>query len=337
MLRRKHLELAGRFLRHRFDELHPYEVQAVLLNACNLKCAYCSCPELKTALLTTAQWLDTIRLLGELGTMRIKWQGGEPTMRKDFDELCAAVQRAGIVAAVVTNGTYIAENPSLLDHLDEVVFSLDSVGPELTDAVRGPGVHAAVLRAIEVSRRHRKPPRLFINMVVQRENVEEIEPMLRFCAERGIGLNAQPAVFGLPYYDDGAKSMALSQEQTRAMYRELAAWKRQGRPLMFAASTYENAALWSDYGTLARRMGAGDKRCVMGEFYIHVEPNGDVHPCVQHSADFTPKNIARDGLEDALRHVRRHNCGDCFGAYLNERKALFGLQPRAVLEYLRRG
>jgi len=74
-----------------------------------------------------------------------------------------------------------------------------------------------------------------------------------------------------------------------------------------------------------------------GRFYIHIEPNGDIHPCAQHNASFTPKNIVRDGLEDALGHVQQHDCGNCFSAYLNERKGLFALRPNALLEMARRG
>jgi MoaA/NifB/PqqE/SkfB family radical SAM enzyme len=95
-------------------------------------------------------------------------------------------------------------------------------------------------------------------------------------------------------------------------------------------------ALWVDYDVLATQ-SEGESRCMAGRYYIHIEANGDVHPCVQHAASFTPKNIIRDGLETALRHVQHHNCGDCFTAYLNERKALFGLRPAALLELVRRG
>jgi len=335
MSRLQQLQHAGRFLRHRFNALHPYEVQAVLLNACNLRCAYCRCPEMKTELLTTEQWLATVRRLGELGTLRLKWQGGEPTIRKDFAELCAAVQAAGILCAVVTNGTQIAERPELLAHVDEVVFSLDSLTPTHTERVRGAGVHAAVMRSIDVARAARRPPRLFINMVAMRDNLDEMEPMLAFCEQHDIGLNIQPAVFGMQYYDDAAQPLALDDGQTRAMYRQLAAWKRAGRRLMFAAHIYERSAGWDDYRTLSRRNpDAAD--CAMGRFYVHVEANGDVHPCVQHHATFAPKNIARDGLDAALANAQRHDCTECFGAYLNERKDLFTLQPRAVLEYLRR-
>lgn len=329
----RHLRLAARFARHRFNELHPYEVQAVLLNACNLDCLYCNCPSIKTQILTTAQWRTIVRRLGKLGTLRLKWQGGEPTLRNDFDELCAEVKHAGILCAVVTNGLLIADNPALLNHVDEVVLSLDSLRPEPNDAVRGAGVNARVLKAIDVSLSRGKAT--FINMVVSRDSWDDLEPMMQFCEERGIGLNAQPIVQGRAVYSERAVPFMLENAQVRELYRRLAAWRRAGRPLMFAAATYEKAAAWDDYGVLARR-SEGTSSCPMGSFYVHVEANGDVFPCVQQGADFTPKNFVRDGVDEALRHARFHNCGDCFSAYLNERKAIFGLRPHAVMEFLRR-
>lgn len=333
MLTLDHVKMATRFAAHRLRRLHPFEVQASLLTACNLRCTYCRCPDEMTALMTTAQWTETLAGLGRLGTLRIKFQGGEPTLRHDFRQLCATAQQAGIRTAVVTNGLQFRDDPSLLDHLDEVVFSLDSATAPHTDRLRGAGVHARAVEGIEIARA--RGMRLFINMVVTNQSLHEIEPMLAFCEARGIGLNAQPVVFGRKYYDDAAKPYALDDEQVRTMHTQLAAWKRQGRPLMFMASTYENVLDWGDYGAISERRPEG-AACMAGEFYVHIEPNGDVHPCGQHTADFTPKNLVRDGLEAALTHVRRHDCRDCFSAYLNERKAVFGLRPAALLEMVRR-
>jgi len=334
VLTARHLRFAARYAAHRFRALHPFEVQASLLNACNLRCAYCRCPDVKTELLSTAQWRDAIRGLGALGTMRIKFQGGEPTLRNDFRELCATAQAAGILTAVVTNGLQFAAAPALFDHLDEVVFSLDSVTPEHTDRMRGAGVHARVVEAIDLARP--RNIRVFINMVVTRQTLDEIGPMLDFCEARGLGLNAQPAVFGRQYYDDAARPYALSDEQVRIMHRRLADWKWRGRPLMFGAATYENVLAWANYGDVSKRISQ-PSACMAGRFYVHIEPNGDVHPCGQHAASLTPKNIARDGLDAALAHAQQHDCGNCFSAYLNERKALFALQPGALRDMVRRG
>jgi MoaA/NifB/PqqE/SkfB family radical SAM enzyme len=334
MLAARHMRFAARFAAHRFRALHPFEVQAAVLNACNLRCVYCRCPDEKIDLMDTEQWTAAIRGLGELGTMRIKYQGGEPTLRHDFPTLCAAAQAAGIATAVVTNGLQFAAQPELLDRLDEVVFSLDSPTPAHTDRMRGDGVHARAVEGIELARA--RGLRVFINMVVTAQSIDQIEPMLEFCEARGIGLNAQPVVFGRKYYNDAARPYALSNDQVRAMHRQLVAWKRAGRPLMFAASTYENVLDWPDYGELSRRSTNGSA-CMAGRYYVHIEPNGDVHPCGQHAADFRPKNIVRDGLEAALTHVQRHDCRDCFSAYLNERKALFAMRPMALWEMARRG
>ena len=74
----------------------------------------------------------------------------------------------------------------------------------------------------------------------------------------------------------------------------------------------------------------------MGRVYVHIEPDGDVFPCIQTSASFRAKNLIRDGYPAALSHVQGHNCGDCYSVYLTERKALFGLRPHAMVQYLRR-
>lgn len=326
--------MLGRFAAHRLRELHPFEVQAILSNACNLRCAYCRFPELPTRVLGTEDWLGILRELGSLGCLRIKFQGGEPTLRRDFPALAAAARAAGIVAAVVTNGQRIADEPDLLDPLDECVVSLDAATPEAHERQRGRGTHARAVRALELARA--RGLRTFAVMVVTRETLAEVEPMLAFCEARGVGLHAQPVAFGLHYTDDEARHLALSAEETRDLHRALARWRRAGRPVMFSAPAYEKLLAWPDPARTSVR-SAGPSRCMAGRFYVHIEANGDVLPCQQHGAAFEPKNAVKDGLVAALRHVRMHDCGDCWTAYLNERKLLFSLHPQALLAWARRG
>ena len=334
MILLRHLKTASRFAAHRFRELHPFEVEASLLNACNLRCVYCKCPEIKTTLMTTEQWRTIIHGLRVLGTIRIRFHGGEPTLRPDFRELCAEAQRAGIITGVTTHGLQVADQPALLDYLDEVVISLDSVTPEINDRLRGEGTHAQVVRAIDIACGRRL--RTYVNMVVNRENLGELEAMLEFCEARGVCLHMQPVTSYWMYADATARPLELTPEEVQTMHRRLAAWKRQGRPLVFSAQAYEHAATWPDYAVSTTRT-VGESSCMAGKSYVHIEPNGDVHPCGHHGDGLRPKNIITDGLEEALRHVQRHHCGDCWTVSLNERKAVFGLQPSALWEVVRRG
>jgi MoaA/NifB/PqqE/SkfB family radical SAM enzyme len=327
------LHLAARFARHRFAAIHPFEVQAVLHNACNLRCSYCRCPDMESTALSTAQWVDIIGRFQQVGTLRIKFQGGEPTTRPDFAAICAAVQAHGIIAAVVTNGIAIARKPALLDGLDEVVVSLDAVSPELHDRQRGAGTHALAVRAIDESRGRDRS--VFVNMVVTTDTVGEVEAMLDFCEARGVGFNAQPAMFSRSYQDSTASHLALSPAAEQALELQLARWRRERRPLMFSANTYERAARWPDY-TSPTTPSRGESSCMAGRFYVHIEANGDVFPCILHESSFVAKNIVAHGFESALLNAQHHGCGDCFLPYLNERKALFGLRPSAVLAWLQR-
>jgi len=334
MVQMRHLRMAGRFMAHRFRALHPYDVEINLLNACNLRCVYCTCPDFKIPLLSTAQWSDIIRRFGEVGTLRVRFQGGEPTLRHDFRELCAAVQRAGAECGVTTNGLEVAKRPELLDHLDEIVISLDAVTPAIHDRLRGAGTHPQVVRAIDVARA--RGVRTYVTMVLNRDNLDELEPLLAFCEARGVVLHAQPILFGRPqYFDEGARHLALTDAQQRAVHTQLATWKRAGRALLFTAETYEGVARWPDHNVLATP-AAGSSPCMAGKFHVHIEANGDVHPCVQHGSSLKPKNLVADGFEAALLNAQQHDCGDCYTACLVERKAAFGLRPAALREALRR-
>lgn len=334
MIRFRHFRMAWRVALRRFRELHPIDVQATLLNACNLRCVYCRCPDVKTSVMTTEQWRTTIGGLASLGMMRIKFQGGEPTMRPDFNELTAAAKAHGVTTALITNGMMIPGRPTLLDHLDELIVSLDSSHPDIHERQRGTGTWAPAVQTIDLARG--RGLRVYVNMVLTSQSVGDLEAMLDFCEQRSVLLNAQPVMFDRQYYDSAAKPIALTEDEIRKVHQRLADWKRQRRGLMFSAAAYENVLRWSSHYQ-ATSQSSGESSCMAGRDYIHIEANGDVHPCVQHGATFTPKNILRDGLIATLRHVQHHNCGDCWTPYLNERKFAFGMRPQALLEIVRRG
>lgn len=323
-----------RFLRHFPQKVRPYEVAAQLWNSCDQRCIYCRCPEVPTELMTTEQWITILRDLRRLGTLRIKFQGGEPTIKPDFPEICWEARHLGMITSVVTNGLRISRQPELLDPLMEVVVSLDSLQPEVNDFMRGKGAFAGAIRTLELSLG--KGLKTYVNMALCQKNFEEVEAMLMFCERKGIRMNAQPIKFGVEYYDDEAQALALSPDQIRDFHRRMIHWKKQGRSIMFSSHSFQKALDWPDL-TKNTIKSHGFSDCMAGKFYFHIDPNGDVIPCIPHGADLTPKNIPKDGLVEAFKHIRRHNCGDCWSPYLNERKALFKLKPGALIEFFKRG
>ena len=235
---------------------------------------------------------------------------------------------------VVTHGGQIVANQALLDHLDEVVLSFDSLDAETNDRQRAPKSLERVMTAMDHALAN--GCRVYVNMVVTKATLGGLEDMLTFCEGRGVGFHAQPLYFGWKYSSTTEKHLALTDAEIREMHHRLARWKREGRKVMFAAETYLGVAKWTDHAEFTRK-SPGLSRCMAGRDYIHIEPNGDVYPCGHQGADFEPLNLVTHGFVDAVAHTRRHNCGDCWIAYLNERKALFGLRPHALRAFLRRG
>jgi MoaA/NifB/PqqE/SkfB family radical SAM enzyme len=334
MIKARQLKLGLRVLRHSLNTVRPYEVAAQLWNTCDQRCIYCRCPEVETELLTTEQWYRILRELRRLGTLRIKFQGGEPTLRPDFLEICREARRLGMITSAVTNGMKTSAKPELLDPLMEVVVSLDSLRPDVNDFMRGPGAFEGATKTIDLSLE--RGIKTYVNMALCQKNLEDLEGMLTFCEQRGMKMNAQPIKFGVVYYDDSARLFALTPDQIREFHLQMINWKKQGRGIMFSVSSFQKALDWPDL-TQNNMRCQGDSACMAGKFYFHIDPDGDVIPCIPHGADIRPKNILKDGLVEALRQVRHHNCGDCWSPYLNERKALSRFRPEAVIEFFKRG
>lgn len=323
----KKLSLMARYIARRLSRVHPVEVQACITNDCNMKCQYCACPDLPKDSLSTAEWKEVIRGLRRLGTIRLKFQGGEPTLRPDFDELVVLAKGLGMITAVASNGTIIADRPELLAHLDELILTLNSLDKKVQDDLRGEGSFEAILKTMDLAQA--RGVRVFNNMVVNRRNYGELEAVLGFCEKRGVTFHAQAVVFGRQFFDDGARHLQLSQEETQALHRRLAEWKSAGRDVLFSAETYARASLWPDYDDLNLN-GDRPSSCFAGRDYVHIEPLGEVYPCNLHIGSFQPKSAVKDGLKESLLHARRHACRDCWHPYFNERKALFGLSWKSI-------
>ena len=327
------IRMVGRFLRHSFSRLHPFEIQASVTNRCNLNCRYCSCPTLSAIELSTQQWLNIINSARKAGTIRFKFQGGEPTLRSDIQRLVTQAREVGMITAMTTNGLEIAKRLELINNIHELVLSLDSLDEQTNDALRGKGSYRSVMKVIDFA--SIRKVKLIINMVVSKVNFHKVNEMQAFCEKAGIVFHAQPVVFGRKAYNEKAKDIQLSRDETCDLHRRLAGYIDQGKRMLFSKSTYLRVLQWPDFNRLNIE-GTHPSRCFAGRFYAHIEPDGDLFPCSNHVGTFDAKNIVHDGFRPALIHAQNHQCKDCWHPYFNERKALFRFNYQAVKSALTR-
>ncbi|MBR0159010.1 MAG: radical SAM protein [Clostridia bacterium] len=121
--------------------------------ACSFSCKYCGSRAGKAAKneLSTAECLDVVRQLRELGLRRVNLIGGEVFMRKDWKLIVAAFCGAGIRVCIITNGYRLADEDLefLRDaRIESIAVSLD--GPaEVHDAWRMKGSYDRAVESIK--------------------------------------------------------------------------------------------------------------------------------------------------------------------------------------------
>ncbi|NLW11682.1 MAG: GTP 3',8-cyclase MoaA [Clostridiaceae bacterium] len=124
---------------------------------CNLRCVYCnpdSCPEASGQHLLSVEEIHRIcRLLYQDGIRRIRLTGGEPLLRKDLEEITAAIRSISdeIDLSLSTNGQGLAPRAAALKRagLNRVNISMDSTDADKYRRLTGGGNLDDTLAAID--------------------------------------------------------------------------------------------------------------------------------------------------------------------------------------------
>ena len=150
--------------------MSAYRLRAVVWEttlACNLACTHCgsAAGRARRRELDTAEALDLVDQLADLGVEELTLSGGEFLVRDDWPAILERVRRRGIAALVISNGLAVdaaAAREMARQGVRSVSISVD--GPEAVhDALRpipgrGGGSLAAILRAFRVLAEHGPSP-----------------------------------------------------------------------------------------------------------------------------------------------------------------------------------
>jgi len=165
----------------------PIGLLCELTHRCPLQCPYCSNPlhlDRSSQELTTAEWLDVLEQAANIGVLQIHLSGGEPTVRKDLEEIIAKAAELGLYSNLITAGVLIdnkrlqALNDAGLDHLQLSVQDTDAGNADRIAGFKG---HA---KKIEVARwvRQLGLP-LTLNAPVHRQNIDHVDQFIELAVE----------------------------------------------------------------------------------------------------------------------------------------------------------
>lgn len=175
-----------------------------LYGDCNMRCIYCA-PWGENGY-TIAHNLDSASLkrildrLSQMGFELVKFTGGEPTLRKDLTDIIQFSSPRFRETRIITNGWNLSTiAPSLRTRgLSSLEISMDAADPDAYARMTqtSPEMYYTVRAGITAAKQLGFP--IQINMVLMRQNFDQIEPMLALVTEIG---DVTLKILELVYYE----------------------------------------------------------------------------------------------------------------------------------------
>ncbi|HSR82170.1 MAG TPA: pyrroloquinoline quinone biosynthesis protein PqqE [Hyphomicrobiaceae bacterium] len=168
----------------------PLGLLAELTHRCPLQCPYCSNPlalERAGAELPTEVWLDVLAQAAALGVLQLHLSGGEPTLRRDLEEIVALAAKVGLYASLITAGVLLTrerlERLAALG-LEHVQVSIQDAEPGNADRIaRYADSHARKLKVAQWVRTLKLA--LTINAPVHRQNISNLPAIIDLAVKLG--------------------------------------------------------------------------------------------------------------------------------------------------------
>ncbi|GJM02396.1 MAG: coenzyme PQQ synthesis protein E [Rhodomicrobium sp.] len=272
----------------------PMGLLAELTHRCPLQCPYCSNPvdlERASGELSTEDWVRVFKEAGDLGILQTHLSGGEPTVRKDLEQITKAAVEAGIYTNLITAGVLLSKErlEGLRDvGLDHVQLSIQHVDAKLADKISGfKGGYSKKLELAKWVKELDLP--LTVNSPMHRHNVEYLEEIIEFAVRLGA---ERLEVAHIQYYGwafDNRTALIPTKEQ---VYRN-ADIVDEARERLKGIMSIDFVV--PDYYAVRPKPCMGG----WGSQFITISPTGKVLPC--HAAA-SIKGMEFDNVKD--KHLR---------------------------------
>jgi MoaA/NifB/PqqE/SkfB family radical SAM enzyme len=285
----------------------PVLVHFEVTMRCNARCGFCDYWKTDASARATelASYADAARFFNP---MLVTFTGGEPTLRRDLEDLVAEVDRAISLKYItlITHGAMLnVERARSLWRagVNQFNISLDYLD-DRHDRQRGiPGLSRRILDTVPAMREAGIDGIRF-NTVIKNDNLDQLMPIVRRAQELGVGVN-------FSVYTDsknGNRAYLVDAEtlgRAEAAVRELLAFKRAKRGVITNSDYYLEQ--------IPRYLrGEMTEPCQSGIRTIHIDPTGHVKRCPDFPTDFHWRDY---------RGYQPVDCNACYYACRGEAQA----------------
>ena len=261
----------------RFPLLVHFEVTM----RCNARCPFCD--YWKTPAEAKAHELKSFADAARyFNPFMIIFTGGEPTLRRDLEEIVSAVNAAVRTKymSMITHGGMLTVERALslwAAGLNQFSISLDFLDERHDEARHIPGLTEKIMRTIPAMRA-RGIDSIRFNTVIKDVNLDQIMPIVWRAKELGIGV----AFSTYTDLKNGNSDHFVRREQLQhldSVIAELLAFKKHNRGVVVSSDHYLSQV---------PRYFRGEMKglCFSGMRTIHLSPTGHVRRCPDFPVDF---------------------------------------------------
>jgi MoaA/NifB/PqqE/SkfB family radical SAM enzyme len=227
--------------------------------------------------------------------------GGEPFLRPDIFELLDVVERTGMVFTIATNGTLVTDEVATrvarLKNLLQVAVSIDSLDPHRFKKLRGKALLDEAIAGLDRLIAAGPGGTVKVNFVLSRENLGDVDELIRFVKGRGIYLTVIPVVSGqngMIHRRNDPLFVAEDAERREMaeVFDRIAALRKEGGPIWDASAYHEMAA--------AMARGTSPGPCDAGRIMMELRADGGLAVCPDQEAF---ASLREEPLQTALEKL----------------------------------
>lgn len=174
-----------------FGRVHNY-LRISLTERCNLRCFYCMPAEgiqlSPKENIMTADEIETIaKTFVSMGVDKIRLTGGEPLVRKDFEDVATRLGKLPVSLAITTNGVLIDQYLDVLikNKITKINISLDTLQKEKFNTITLRNYFDRVTNNIELLLANGIIPKINV-VVIKGVNDQEIPHFIELTKDKGL-------------------------------------------------------------------------------------------------------------------------------------------------------
>lgn len=277
------------------------ELRFILVSHCNFDCYFClneyfGSKEAKYSLTGSDFRKITKMASDQFGINKITLTGGEPTLRKDLNEIIESIAHPSINLTLVSNGTLLDRHIEILKHLDELHVSFHSFDKDHWERITNSnGKNMKIVKDNIILVRKKYPNlKIKLNVVAERGNSTEsqINQYLAFAKEYNLEISL---------FRDGSKYIDSSRVDGTIDYNNRADWWDLTNLNVYKHHKSQRKEIWISDGISINLSYTSTDFQTWDS--IWVSPNGDIYGDIFQKSPVL--NIKSSLLKADLRSLKK--------------------------------